>query len=69
MERNLHQRVEVAFPIFSEKSQKRILRNLEFALRDESAWQQQANGQYQRRKINYNPKTTLQSELIRVHGL
>lgn len=68
MERNLHHRVEIAFPILEEKSQKRLLRNLEFALNDESAWAMQANGEYTRLKDNYNPDTTLQSELIRVHG-
>ena len=68
MERNLHHRVEIAFPVLEVKSQKRIYRNLQFALKDESAWVLQMNGSYKRVEENYNPETTLQSELIRTHG-
>jgi polyphosphate kinase len=68
MERNLHHRVEIAFPVTSLKSQKRLLRNLEYALGDESAWLQLENGQYKRINKNYDPLKTLQSKLIRTHG-
>ena len=68
MTRNLRHRVEVAFPIDSEKSQKRILRNLNFALNDESAWMLCSDGSYQKIKHDYNPSKTLQSRLIKIHG-
>jgi len=68
MTRNLRHRVEIAFPIFSEKSQKRILRNLQFALKDESAWVLNADGNYHRTNKKYLTEKTLQSELINIHG-
>ena len=68
MTRNLRHRVEVAFPIDSEKSQKRILRNLDFALSDESAWMLNSDGNYKRVKPDYKINKTLQSELINIHG-
>ena len=68
MTRNLRHRVEVAFPIDSEKSQKRILRNLDFALNDESAWILGSNGSYRKINQDYNPSKTLQSKLIKIHG-
>ncbi len=68
MTRNLRSRVEVAFPIDSEKSQKRILRNLNFALNDKSAWNLNSDGNYLRISENYPTDNTLQSELINIHG-
>ena len=68
MTRNLRNRVEIAFPIDSEKSQKRILRNLDFALNDESAWTLDSSGKYQKINPNYKTHKTLQSELINIHG-
>ena len=68
MTRNLRHRVEVAFPIDSEKSQKRILRNLDFSLNDESAWMLNSDGNYKRIKLDYKINETLQSELINLHG-
>ena len=68
MTRNLRSRVEVAFPIDSEKSQKRILRNLNFAFNDKSAWNLNSDGNYLRISENYPTDNTLQSELINIHG-
>lgn len=68
MTRNLRSRVEVAFPINSEKSQKRILRNLDFSLNDQSAWILDSHGNYQKINPNYKINKTLQSELINIHG-
>ncbi len=68
MTRNLRHRVEVAFPIDSEKSQKRILRNLNFALSDQSAWILNSAGDYEKINQNYKTNKTLQSELINIHG-
>jgi len=68
MERNLYHRVEVAFPILLEKNQQRIKRNLDFALKDESAWLLQTDGAYKRIKQTYNTQRTLQAQLLKTHS-
>jgi polyphosphate kinase len=49
MERNFFRRVEVAFPIQREAHRQRILRDLDFCLRDNvQAWMLHSDGQYER---------------------
>jgi polyphosphate kinase len=49
MERNLHQRVEVCFPIENEKIRKRLINDLKLYLQDNvQSWELQADGSYQR---------------------
>jgi len=49
MERNLHQRVEVCFPIENEKIRKRLINDLKLFLQDNTnSWELQADGNYLR---------------------
>jgi polyphosphate kinase len=49
MERNMFNRVEVAFPILDKKARKRIMRELDIYLADNTqAWMMHADGSYQR---------------------
>jgi len=49
MERNLHQRVEVCFPIENEKIRKRLIKDLKLFLQDNTnSWELQADGSYLR---------------------
>ena len=49
MERNLHQRVEVCFPIENDKIRKRLIKDLNLFLKDNTnSWQLQADGSYLR---------------------
>jgi polyphosphate kinase len=65
MERNLHRRVEVCFPIDDEAHRERILDDLDHYLADNTrAWQLEANGEYRRLEPGSNPPRNAQAELL-----
>jgi len=70
MERNFFRRVEIAFPIQRDTHRERILRDLEFCLRDNTqAWELQSDGTYRRveRPKEDRPVST-QNELIAIYA-
>ncbi len=69
MERNFFRRVEVAFPIQHERHRERIMRDLDFCLRDNSqAWELRADGQYERLRPGDERAVSAQSELLAVYA-
>jgi polyphosphate kinase len=66
MERNFFRRVEVAFPLLLRAYRERVLRDLDFYLRDNSqAWRLGADGRYERiLPAEGEPLISAQSELI-----
>jgi polyphosphate kinase len=66
MERNFFRRVEVAFPLLLRAYRERVLRDLDFYLRDNSqAWRLAADGRYERIvPAEGEPLVSAQSELI-----
>jgi polyphosphate kinase len=66
MERNFFRRVEVAFPLLLRAFRERVLRDLDFYLRDNSqAWRLAADGRYERiLPAEGEPLVSAQSELI-----
>lgn len=68
MERNFFHRVEVAFPIERESHRKRILEDLELALRDNcQAWRLCADGHYERLSAGDADVISLQAQLLARH--
>jgi polyphosphate kinase len=70
MERNFFRRVEVAFPILQRTHRERILRDLDFYLRDNTqAWRLLPDGTYERlRPAAGEPAVSAQAELIAAHA-
>jgi len=70
MERNFFRRVEVAFPVQRQTHRERILRDLDFALRDNTqAWRLLPDGTYQHiQKRNDERALTSQTELLSVYA-
>ena len=70
MERNFFRRVEIAFPIQRESHRQRILRDLDFCLRDNTqAWELLPDGSY--RRIERNPDerpVNTQAELLAAYA-
>jgi polyphosphate kinase len=70
MERNFFRRVEVAFPIQREAHRQRILRDLDFCLRDNvQAWMLHSDGQYERRTPRPGERNvSAQAELLAAYS-
>jgi polyphosphate kinase len=69
MERNFFRRVEVAFPIRRERHAERILRDLDFCLKDNcQAWKLQPDGRYTRIGRGSERALSAQSELLTVYA-
>ncbi len=65
MERNLHRRVEVCFPIDDPAHRARILEDLDRYLEDNTlAWKLESNGEYTRLSPGANPPRNSQNELL-----
>ncbi|HHJ39017.1 MAG TPA: polyphosphate kinase 1 [Methylothermaceae bacterium] len=65
--RNLHRRVEVAFPILNRNLKRQVIREaLRYYLRDNSgAWELQADGEYRRVKVGRRATFSAQEKLLR----
>ncbi len=70
MERNFFRRVEVAFPIQRDTHRERILRDLDFCLRDNAqAWTLNSSGAYERTVPPSGERSvSAQSELLAVYA-
>ena len=69
MERNFFRRVEVAFPIRRAEHLERILRDLDFCLRDNTqAWTLRPDGHYERISRGKERAFSAQSELLAVYA-
>jgi polyphosphate kinase len=69
MERNFFRRVEVTFPIRRPDHTERILRDLDFCLRDNcQAWKLQPDGRYQRISRGKERAFSAQSELLAAYA-
>jgi len=69
MERNFFRRVEVAFPIRRERHAERMLRDLDFCLKDNcQAWKLQPDGRYTRISRGGERALSAQSELLTVYA-
>ena len=69
MERNFFRRVEVAFPIRREGHAERILRDLDWCLRDNSqAWELKPDGRYERISRGRDPSVNAQAELLAAYA-
>jgi polyphosphate kinase len=69
MERNFFRRVEVAFPIRRERHAERILRDLDFCLKDNcQAWKLQPDSSYVRISRGSERALSAQSELLAVYA-
>jgi len=69
MERNFFRRVEVAFPIRREGHAERILRDLDFCLKDNcQAWKLQPDGRYVRISRGGERALSAQSELLTAYA-
>jgi polyphosphate kinase len=69
MERNFFRRVEVAFPIQHRADRKRILRDLEFYLRDNTqASRLLPDGRYERIRPDGEPARNAQAELLTAYA-
>jgi polyphosphate kinase len=69
MERNFFRRVEVAFPIRRERHAERILRDLDFCLKDNcQAWKLQPDAGYVRISRGSERALSAQSELLAVYA-
>ncbi|HZF14517.1 MAG TPA: polyphosphate kinase 1 [Steroidobacteraceae bacterium] len=65
MERNLHRRVEVCFPIDDAAHRARILEDLDRYLEDNTlAWKLEPNGEFKRLAPGANPPRNAQNELL-----
>ena len=71
MERNFFRRVEVAFPIQRQTHRERILRDLDFCLRDNSqAWILHPDGRYERTIAPADERAvSAQAELLATYGI
>jgi polyphosphate kinase len=69
MERNFFRRVEVAFPIERSNHRKRILRDLEIYLADNThAWMLRSDGRYTRSEPGDAPPVTAQDKLLAAYA-
>jgi polyphosphate kinase len=69
MERNFFRRVEVAFPISRKDHAERILRDLDFCLKDNcQAWELQPDGRYKRISRGRERAFSAQAELLTVYA-
>ncbi|MFL6600601.1 MAG: polyphosphate kinase 1 [Steroidobacteraceae bacterium] len=70
MERNFFRRVEIAFPIQRDTHRERILRDLEFCLRDNTqAWELQSDGSYRRVERRQDERPVIaQNELLAMYA-
>ena len=69
MERNFFRRVEVAFPISRKDHAERILRDLDFCLKDNcQAWKLQPDGRYERISRGRERAFSAQAELLTVYA-
>jgi polyphosphate kinase len=69
MERNFFRRVEVAFPIRRERHAERMLRDLDFCLKDNcQAWQLHPDGRYTRISRGSERALSAQAELLTVYA-
>ena len=69
MERNFFRRVEVAFPVRRERHAERILRDLDFCLKDNcQAWKLQPDGRYVRISRGGERALSAQSELLMAYA-
>jgi polyphosphate kinase len=65
MERNFFRRVEIAFPVLHTDHRKRIFKDLETLLSDNTnAWELQADGTYARLNSNQSPPVDAQELLL-----
>jgi polyphosphate kinase len=65
MERNMFNRVEIAFPILEKKDRKRIMRELGICLADNTqAWEMKADGSYQRLQPGDSEPVSAQTTLL-----
>jgi polyphosphate kinase len=65
MERNFFRRVEIAFPVLHTEHRKRIFKDLETLLADNTnAWELQADGTYMRRSFNQSAPVDAQALLL-----
>jgi polyphosphate kinase len=65
MDRNLHRRVETCFPIEDERSRKRIIKDLDKYLKDNSqAWLLQPDGSYQRLSPTARQKPYIAQQIL-----
>ncbi|MBV8496396.1 MAG: polyphosphate kinase 1, partial [Gammaproteobacteria bacterium] len=70
MERNFFRRVEVAFPIRRAEHRERILRDLDFCMRDNcQAWELKADGRYVRVDRGNERPINAQAELLAVYAV
>jgi polyphosphate kinase len=69
MERNFFRRVEVAFPIRRQDHAQRMLRDLDFCLKDNcQAWKLHPDGRYARISRGSERALSAQSELLTVYA-
>jgi len=69
MERNFFRRVEVAFPIRRLSQRERIVRDLDFCLKDNcQAWALQPDGRYERLQSGSERHCNAQAELLAVYA-
>src|ERR1700688_734887 len=65
MERNFFRRVEIAFPVLHDQHRKRIFKDLETLLSDNTnAWELQADGTYARLSFNKSPPVDARALLL-----
>ncbi|MFZ2087840.1 MAG: polyphosphate kinase 1, partial [Desulfobaccales bacterium] len=69
MNRNLHRRVEVCFPIDSAKLRQRVVEDLELYLQDNtSAWELLPDGSYKKMEPDGGPQVSAQLKLMEKYG-
>ena len=69
MNRNLHHRVEVCFPIESAKLRQRVLEDLELYLKDNTnAWELLPDGTYQKVEADGGTRLAAQAQLVEKYG-
>ena len=69
MNRNLHHRVEVCFPIESAKLRQRVVEDLELYLKDNTnAWELLQDGTYQKVDPDGGPRLAAQAQLVEKYG-
>ena len=65
MNRNLHRRVEVCFPIESAKLRQRVVEDLELYLKDNTnAWELLQDSTYKKVEPDGGPRLTAQLQLV-----
>ena len=69
MNRNLHRRVEVCFPLESVKLRQRVIEDLELYLQDDTnAWELLPDGAYRKMAPDGGPRLAAQLQLLEKHA-